>query len=94
MAILGRRADKLAQAAAEIGDKAGVPVETFSADLADPEQATGSGNGLSNVMAGWTCWRTALAATCDTAVQWLASPEARHASGQSIQVNGGAERGP
>jgi 3-oxoacyl-[acyl-carrier protein] reductase len=36
--ILGRRADTLAAAAAEIGGKAGIPVATLAADLADPEQ--------------------------------------------------------
>src|SRR5437870_13375366 len=34
--IVGRRLDTLAGAATEIGDKAGAPVETISADLADP----------------------------------------------------------
>jgi len=36
--IVGRRLDTLAGAATEIGDKAGAPVETISADLADPGQ--------------------------------------------------------
>jgi 3-oxoacyl-[acyl-carrier protein] reductase len=39
--LIGRRAHKLADAAAEIGDKSGVPVATFAADLSDPEQTDG-----------------------------------------------------